>query len=325
MVSRTVKVTSWNARDLHVSARTRATLPLFWSVADAFRREPQGWELSHARFELRRSIEFLGMRWVMSARLGSSIGPPESGTGTRGRLLSLPYVHLWSPPMTRAAVTKAARAGTFNQLTDVFRDHGYAVGWFDVEDRKLAWANPWPHAPGVAPLSTERDWLEHVFQDGRWKRPSRGATRVSGESLWSVLESFRGERGGAWMPADLAFRQSRQLVMDGKPVGEPMLVVQVLRGDQGRNVARSPARAKVGVEFFMRGIAAGDRRRLRRRGWFSRAKRTLEREGFRGEWFRYRNVQPLGRFSRSRLTSAAQVLRERRHLSRIMDELLLVE
>jgi hypothetical protein len=227
--------------------------------------------------------------------------------------------------MTRAAVTKAARAGTFNQLTDVFRDHGYAVGWFDVEDRKLAWANPWPHAPGVAPLSTERDWLEHVFQDGRWKRPSRGATRVSGESLWSVLESFRGERGGAWMPADLAFRQSRQLVMDGKPVGEPMLVVQVLRGDQGRNVARSPARAKVGVEFFMRGIAAGDRRRLRRRGWFSRAKRTLEREGFRGEWFRYRNVQPLGRFSRSRLTSAAQVLRERRHLSRIMDELLLVE
>jgi hypothetical protein len=81
----------------------------------------------------------------------------------------------------------------------------------------------------------------------------------------------------------------------------------------------------VGVEFFMRGIAAGDRRRLRYRRWFDRAKATLQREGFRGEWYRYRNVQPLGRFQRSRLTSAAQVLRERAHLDRAVGGLLSVE
>lgn len=89
-------------------------------------------------------------------------------------------------------------------------------------------------------------------------------------------------------------------------------------------MARCRALARVDVEFFMRGRAE-DRHRLRRRGWFATAAARLQREGFCGEWFRYRNVQPLGRFSHSRLTSASQVLRERRHLGGIVDELLSVE
>jgi hypothetical protein len=117
---------------------------------------------------------------------------------------------------------------------------------------------------------------------------------------------------------------TRSLVLRGSAVGAPRLVVRVDRWDMGGPVGRCRALARVDVEFFMRGRAE-DRHRLRRRGWFATAAARLPREGFRGEWFRYRNVQPLGRFSHSRLTSAAQVLRERRHLGGVVDELLSVE
>ncbi len=233
MVSRTVKAgTSWNARDLRVSARTRATLPLFWGVADAFRRDPQGWELSHARFELRRSIEIAGMRWVMSARVGSSIGPLESGAGPRGRLLSLPYVHLWGPRITRAERRRLARRGAYDRVAGVFTEHGYTVGWGEELGRKLLWAHPWPHAPGVGPLSDQRRWLEQVFvADGR-RRPHRAAG-LSNESLWSVLDSFRDDRAGPWLPVVFEFNTTRSLALRGSAVGAPRLVVRVDRWDMG--------------------------------------------------------------------------------------------
>lgn len=298
-----------SARDLAVSARTHATLPLFWRIAEAFRRAPSGWDLTYLRFELRRSFEIEGARWMMSARLGS--GTPKGQT----RLTSAPYVHLWAPPGSRADERRLARHGVYDRLAAIFREAGFTFGWDRPFEEKLAWA--WRRNAGVGfpGFHREREWLEQVFAPPRhFAQRARTAPR-SPESLWDILDWYRRHRAGPWTPVVAEYRKTCSLVLDGRRVGTPTLNVKVTRWDQDRRTARREIRAEAGVAFFTEQLQPRDRLRLRQRGWFREIERELERLGYRGEWsFRYPRVQPLGSFGRWPLTSVPDVLRERRRL-----------
>lgn len=310
-----------NALDLGVSKRTHSTLPLFWSVADAFREAPEGLRLDGLRFELRRSFEIDGTRWIMSARL--ACGWPDPSYTAKRQIWSVPYIHLWASPGSRRDEPRLTRQGTYARLAKVFAERGYTVGWDRPFDDKLAWATTRGGRDGLRPLREERAWLEQVLTGlDRVRVPPLSAPR-SAEALWDVLGWFRGDRAGPWTPVGASYSVSRPAVVGGRVVGNPRLLVHADRRDQGRRTARSPVRIFAGIEFFMRELAEGDRRRLRARGWFTAIAAEMRRLGYRGEWYRMRKVQPLGAWRRP-VTTAAEALRECKRLGALAEQRFLV-
>lgn len=224
----------------------------FWRAAAALLEPPPSWRLEQVRFELRRTFEADGGRWIASSLL-ACVERPARGGGPPA-LVANAHVHLW-PPRGAAPVLGPDGPGWLRREAERFAACGWGVSW-DRESGRFAWVAR-PLEGGLGSLVEERDFLERAF-DGVPGESSTARISGGGASVGAALDLFR---GGDWIPSALS------LARRGVPsaAGTLELAILLIGPAPERRAPARPLRAEASVLLWPAAAGSGRDRALAER------------------------------------------------------------
>lgn len=283
-----------------VGARTSR----FWRIARAIVGAPGPWRVEQVRFELRRSLQVGGRRWVCSSLLGCVERPPRDGRS--GALVANAHVHVWPP--RGAARRRPELAPLLQAERERFAARGWGVSW-EPGSGRFGWAVR-PLAGDLGPLLVERDFLRGAFTSGEAFSP--GATPLLPASMAGALEAFR---GGAWGPSALVL--ARRGLPAPEPGGTIDLELRLLGPPPERRASSRPLRLEAALTLLLPEAARAELPRLRKGAWLRRLVASARRAGYRGRW----HIPPQGQIFLQLSARSAPGLARLRGQQRLLERL----